>query len=138
VDKDRSNPSNSVSLEAVPPEKVTALLSRFSSLRHNNQHLLSEMRGTIDELRELKGRLRSHNPQIHEPNGATQSDELTRRFGLTRRESQVAKLLAEGRSNQAIARELKISSHTARHHTQRVLSKLEVHSRAAAGAKLRW
>jgi hypothetical protein len=27
--------------------------------------------------------------------------------------------------------------HTARHHTQRILSKLEVHSRGEAGAKLR-
>ena len=32
---------------------------------------------------------------------------------------------------------LGISPHTARHHTQRVLDKLGVHSRAAAGARLR-
>jgi DNA-binding CsgD family transcriptional regulator len=32
---------------------------------------------------------------------------------------------------------LGISAHTARHHTQRVLAKLKVHSRAEAGAKLR-
>jgi DNA-binding NarL/FixJ family response regulator len=50
-------------------------------------------------------------------------------MGLTRREAQVARLLARGRSNQAIAQELNISAHTARHHTQRILSKLEVHSR---------
>jgi DNA-binding NarL/FixJ family response regulator len=56
---------------------------------------------------------------------------------LTRREAEVAELLSQGRSNQAIARALNISEHTARHHTQRILSKLEVHSRGEAGAKLR-
>ncbi|HZN99276.1 MAG TPA: LuxR C-terminal-related transcriptional regulator, partial [Gemmatimonadales bacterium] len=59
------------------------------------------------------------------------------RFGLTQREEQVAILLAHGRSNQTIARELQISVHTARHHTQRILSKLQVHSRGEAGAKIR-
>jgi DNA-binding CsgD family transcriptional regulator len=59
------------------------------------------------------------------------------RFGLTGRELEVAHLLAEGRSNAAIARTLSISPHTARHHTQRVLGKLGVHSRAEAGARLR-
>ena len=46
-------------------------------------------------------------------------------------------LLAQGRSNVAIAKTLGISTHTARHHTQRVLAKMRVHSRAEAGAKLR-
>jgi DNA-binding NarL/FixJ family response regulator len=124
-------------LETVPAEKFVNLVSRFSSLRHNNQHLLSEMRLTLSELRELKGRLLTRNARVYEPNRTGKPEDFARRFGLTRREAQVALLLARGRSNQAIARELKISSHTARHHTQRVFSKLEVHSRAEAGAKLR-
>jgi DNA-binding CsgD family transcriptional regulator len=49
----------------------------------------------------------------------------------------VAAMLAQGRSNSAIAAALRISTHTARHHTQRVLAKLGVHSRAQAGAKVR-
>jgi DNA-binding NarL/FixJ family response regulator len=122
---------------AIPAEQIMDLLSRFSSLSNNNPHLLNEIRGTIDELRELRGKLLSSNPVTQEPDGQSQLQDLRQRFGLTRREVQVAKLLALGRSNQAIARELKISSHTARHHTQRILSKLEVHSRAEAGAKLR-
>jgi DNA-binding NarL/FixJ family response regulator len=137
VDKDRSSPSHSVTPGTVPAKKIMDLLSRFSNLRDNNQQLVSEIRGSIHQLRELKGRLLSQNAQSSEPNGDGRQEDLSKRFGLTRREVQVAKLLAEGRSNQAIARELKISSHTARHHTQRVLSKLEVHSRAEAGAKLR-
>ena len=55
-------------------------------------------------------------------------------FGLTARETEVAMLLAQGRSNVAIAKTLGISTHTARHHTQRVLAKMKVHSRAEAGA----
>jgi len=50
---------------------------------------------------------------------------------------EVAILLAEGCSNSTVARRLGISPHTARHHTQRVLGKLGVHSRSAAGALLR-
>jgi DNA-binding CsgD family transcriptional regulator len=58
------------------------------------------------------------------------------RFGLSPQESRVARLLAQGLSNAEVARQLCISAHTARHHTQRVLSKLEVRSRAAVAAKL--
>lgn len=54
---------------------------------------------------------------------------LMRRFAMTGREADVALLLAVGRRNSAIASELHISTHTARHHTESVLSKLNVHAR---------
>jgi DNA-binding CsgD family transcriptional regulator len=54
---------------------------------------------------------------------------LTRRFNLTPQEARVAILLAERRSNSDVAARLGISVHTARHHTERVLAKLEIHSR---------
>ena len=54
---------------------------------------------------------------------------LASRFGLTPQESRVALMLADQRSNRDIADRLGISVHTARHHTERVLSKLEIHSR---------
>lgn len=54
---------------------------------------------------------------------------LASRFGLTAQESRVALLLAEHRSNREIAELLGVSVHTARHHTERVLSKLHIHSR---------
>lgn len=53
------------------------------------------------------------------------------RFGLTRAEAQVARLLADGRTNNEVAAALFISPHTARHHTEKVLAKLGVHSRRA-------
>jgi DNA-binding CsgD family transcriptional regulator len=49
---------------------------------------------------------------------------------MTGREAAVAALLARGASNSKIASELRISPHTARHHTENVLAKLNVHARA--------
>jgi DNA-binding NarL/FixJ family response regulator len=56
-------------------------------------------------------------------------DELRRRFELTSRESDVARLMADRLSNFEIARRLGISVHTVRRHSERVLSKIEIHSR---------
>jgi DNA-binding CsgD family transcriptional regulator len=75
-------------------------------------------------------------------NGATRPAVIALRhlqveYGMTPRELEVAILLAEGCSNYTVARRLGISPHTARHHTQRVLGKLGVHSRSEAGALLR-
>lgn len=57
-------------------------------------------------------------------------------MGLTPREAHIAELLARRATNREIAGELGISSHTARHHTERVLEKLGVRSRAAVRARL--
>jgi two-component system nitrate/nitrite response regulator NarL len=54
--------------------------------------------------------------------------------GLTSRELQVLNLLAEGRSQSEIAKELVISPKTVGTHLERILSKLGVHSRAQAVA----
>lgn len=56
-------------------------------------------------------------------------DVLRSRFGLTRKEVGVARLIAEDRTNEEIAAALSISPHTARHHTERILAKLGVKSR---------
>jgi DNA-binding CsgD family transcriptional regulator len=61
---------------------------------------------------------------------------LAERFGLTRAESRVARLLAEGKSNAEVAGALSISPHTAERHTEKVLQKLEIHSRAAVGHRI--
>ena len=55
-------------------------------------------------------------------------------WSLTRREAEVATLLARGCANAEVARALDVSAHTARRHTERVLQKLGVHSRAAVAA----
>ena len=62
---------------------------------------------------------------------------MAERFHLTPRELAVAQHLAEGRSNQEVARLFGVSIHTARRHVEHILLKLAVHSRAAVGARLR-
>lgn len=61
---------------------------------------------------------------------------LHERFGLTPAESRVAREIAEGKSNQLVAETLFISIHTAKRHTERVLQKLGVKSRAAVRARI--
>jgi DNA-binding CsgD family transcriptional regulator len=63
--------------------------------------------------------------------------ELRTRYGLTRKEVRVARLLADGHSNAGVAAAFCISPHTARHHTGSVLAKLGASSRAQVGALLR-
>jgi DNA-binding CsgD family transcriptional regulator len=56
------------------------------------------------------------------------------KFGLTARELEVWRLIAEGRSNQEVADALFISPRTAQTHTTHLLAKLGVTSRNAATA----
>ena len=62
--------------------------------------------------------------------------ELRDRFGLTLQEVRVAILISRRGSNREIAEALAISEHTARHHTEQVMSKLDVHSRKDVAARL--
>ena len=68
------------------------------------------------------------------PSGPRQ--EMAERFGLTQAESRVARQIARGRSNREIARDLLISEHTARRHTERVMGKVGAATRAAVGARI--
>lgn len=51
---------------------------------------------------------------------------------LTRRQAEILRLVAEGRSTEAIASELGISNETVRHHVRNTLARLGVHSRVEA------
>lgn len=69
------------------------------------------------------------------PDPLTESS-LQARFGLTRQEGRITRLLAEGWSNQEIAEKLSISAHTAKRHTEHVLHKLGVRSRAEVAIRV--
>jgi DNA-binding NarL/FixJ family response regulator len=119
----------------------TAAVSTFDTLRRDSLALLEQIRRSVSEMRALRARL-IQDPGRRSPNGAAGAElprtvHLQLEYGLTTREMQVAILLAEGRSNEDVAAALRVSPHTARHHTQHVLAKLGVHSRAQAGAKIR-
>lgn len=58
------------------------------------------------------------------------------RLGLTRREREVAALLARGEPNAVVAERLGISPHTARRHTESVMLKLGARTRGQVGAIL--
>ena len=64
-------------------------------------------------------------------------DILRTEFGLTAREIEVARLLAEGLSNSEIAARLGVKFFTARNHVERTLAKLGVSSRHRVGPLLR-
>jgi non-specific serine/threonine protein kinase len=65
---------------------------------------------------------------------ATSGDRVAACFGLTPREMEVLRLLAQGRSNQEIADALFISLRTAQTHVTNILTKLGLDSRTAAAA----
>lgn len=56
---------------------------------------------------------------------------------LTAREREVVVLVAEGKTNAEIARQLWIAPGTVRRHLENVFAKLDVHTRTAAVARLR-
>lgn len=64
----------------------------------------------------------------------TDIEQRARAFGLTAAQARVARLLADGLSNEEIAEALFISPATARNHTARVREKLGVRSRAKVAA----
>jgi DNA-binding CsgD family transcriptional regulator len=135
-----TEPQDSAEL-AGSQDRWNAAVSTFSTLRQDSQAILEQIRQSMHEMRTLKARLHA-NPGAPGPNGgATPELDAAAHFqlqhGLTPREMQVAMLLGEGRSNEEVASALDVSPHTARHHTQHVLAKLGVHSRAQAGAKIR-
>jgi non-specific serine/threonine protein kinase len=107
---------------------------------------MARLRASVFEMRSHRTRLRGENGAAPDgllgANGrarppAPAAVHLHAEHGMTPREIEVAMLLIEGCSNRTVAKRLGISPHTARHHTQRVLAKLGVHSRAEAGARLR-
>jgi DNA-binding CsgD family transcriptional regulator len=73
---------------------------------------------------------------VVERRGLPDDHDLRRRFELTARESEVARLMVDRLSNFEIARRLGISVHTVRRHGERVLAKLRIHSRNDVRAAL--
>ncbi|HEX3159412.1 MAG TPA: response regulator [Gemmatimonadaceae bacterium] len=71
------------------------------------------------------------------PASGLSDDALRDRYGLTERQIEVARLLAQGFSNAEIGEALGIAVFTARNHTDQILFKLGAATRARVGAILR-
>lgn len=101
----------------------------------------SEARRAIDLLTELKAEFemaRAHRliESLAAPaGGSAPKSAASRAGGLTKREIEVLRLVAEGLNNQAIAERLFVSDHTIHRHLANILSKLSVSTRAAAVAQ---
>lgn len=61
---------------------------------------------------------------------------LRRRWQLSKRQAVVAQLLAKGRTNEEVSTALTISPHTARRHTEQIMTKLGARTRAEVASLL--
>ncbi|HDK9341681.1 TPA: response regulator transcription factor, partial [Staphylococcus aureus] len=73
----------------------------------------------------------------YEPSGLLPLQPSPRLEGLTERQLDVLRLLAQGKSNKEIGRALDISHYTVRIHVSSLLRALDVPSRTAAAVKYR-
>jgi two-component system NarL family response regulator len=106
-------------LKDVPPEEVAAGIRGL----HHGHALVSPMMAAklLTEFAHLSDHeeLAAQAPGLEVPR-------------LTRRELDILKLVARGRLNREIARELFISENTVRNHIRNILDKLQMHSRMEA------
>jgi DNA-binding CsgD family transcriptional regulator/tetratricopeptide (TPR) repeat protein len=86
------------------------------------------------ELLALHGRVRLEPPAQPAPVAEEEAPSVARSLGLTRRETEVLVLLAEGRTNRQIGHDLFITEKTASVHMSRILAKLGVAGRGEAAA----
>jgi DNA-binding response OmpR family regulator len=94
--------------------------------------------GAMELLARVAALLRRAAPAAPPPPLVGLSDaDLRGRFGLTGRQVEVARLLADGCSNTEVAERLGVTENTARNHTEHVMKKLGTSKRARVGAILR-
>jgi DNA-binding NarL/FixJ family response regulator len=117
-------------------ERLAAVRETAGELQRNRAELIRQMRQAFREMRAVRERLLTDRAHPGQPSGPSPTDRLAEKYQLTPRELEVALLLSGGASNSFIASTLRISEHTARHHTRHVLLKLGLHSRARATALL--
>jgi DNA-binding NarL/FixJ family response regulator len=129
----QSNAPYEVARARIELARALASLERFDAAA-------LEARRALDVLGELKADLEMSRarlvleslPNAVEPAG---SPRTRGHAGLTAREVEVLRLVAEGLNNQAIAAKLFVSDHTVHRHLANILNKLSVSSRAAAVAQ---
>jgi ATP/maltotriose-dependent transcriptional regulator MalT len=119
-----------------PYERALTLLTKVQLLAATDNNP-EEARALLSEVREICAPLgaklalaRAAELEKNLPRGARHAP-----AGLTGRELEILRLVAQGMSNQEIAASLVLSEHTVHRHVANVLGKLGVSSRAAAVAQ---
>ncbi|HEX3274900.1 MAG TPA: helix-turn-helix transcriptional regulator [Gemmatimonadales bacterium] len=138
IDQDEGQPASTGPTGAITSDQLSQLQLRLEQPSDQGRSLMSDLRTLVHDTVSQDERLGEEWQQRPAPPVVppTREERLRGEYGMTPREVEVAELLALGLSNVGVAGRLRISPHTARHHTQRVLAKLGVHSRAEAAAKL--
>ena len=93
--------------------------------------------GVVELMARINAHLRRSSAQPAAAGGGLSDAVLRDRHGLTERQIEVARLLAQGHSNAEIGEALGITTLTARNHADQVLLKLGASTRARVGAILR-
>jgi DNA-binding NarL/FixJ family response regulator len=132
----QSNAPYEVARARIELARVLAAAQRFKDAAVEAQRaidVLSELKAELEMSRArllldaLPGTTDAHDPRV--------SARSRSRGGLTTRELEVLRLVANGLNNQAIAAQLFVSDHTVHRHLANILNKLSVSSRAAAVAQ---
>ncbi len=115
-------------------------LARALGALGRTQQAIEEARRAIDLLSELHaefemGRARTVLESVSATQTGIEPPGGSRNGGLTKRELEVLRLVAEGLNNQTIAERLFVSDHTVHRHLANILRKLSVSTRAAAVAQ---
>jgi DNA-binding NarL/FixJ family response regulator len=115
------------------------LAQTLSALGRTDEAIL-EARRSLDLLSELKaafdvGKARALLDSLSASLETPTPPDASTAAGLSARELEVLRLVAEGLNNQAIAERLFLSDHTIHRHVANILNKLSVSSRAAAVAQ---
>ncbi|MER9266604.1 alpha/beta fold hydrolase [Mesorhizobium sp. M0410] len=109
--------------------RLVADLAAGSGLHFNDAGRIA-----LDELDEPLALVQATSEQHLEPACRPKAKAAAEPAALTARESEVVNLIADGKSNAAIAAELGLSEHTVKRHVANILLKLDLPSRAAAAA----
>lgn len=113
----------------------TVLMERMRRQHAEVRHALKSADDAARALQDANLDLRKIEPVERSPAAQSLADVQTRVLAiLTRREVEVLRLMAAGRTNQQIADELVISAGTVKSHVKRVLRKLHATNRAEAAS----
>ena len=113
--------------------RTLVALGRIQDARQEAQRALSLLSELHAELE--MSRARSLLESLPEADATVTRSRSDNAAGLTKREIEVLRLVAEGLNNQVIADRLFVSEHTIHRHVANIFSKLSVSSRAAAVAQ---